>query len=86
MEKDNKNIICGGGNVVAREEKAIRVLVSTVYWLSPAAIRLFPFLVREVPLEEIYKLTVLSSFDSFLSSKDLANNRQSTSTPLAILS
>jgi hypothetical protein len=36
-----------------REEKAIRVLVSTVYWLSPAAIRLFPFLVREVPLEEI---------------------------------
>ena len=44
MEKDNKNIICGGGNVVAREEKAIRVLVSTVYWLSPAAIRLFPFL------------------------------------------
>ena len=29
MEKDNKNIICGGGNVVAREEKAIRVLVST---------------------------------------------------------
>ena len=53
MEKDNKNIICGGGNVVAREEKAIRVLVSTVYWLSPAAIRLFPFLVREVPLEEI---------------------------------